>query len=177
MSSLFSHIFISVVILLMFSSRLGLDSKKIIILSPFSILPDIDIFSFHRALLHNIFIPFIPFLIFLIKSRRDIYGIICFFLLSHIILDMFDGGIYLLYPFYYKIFFVHIEIIFRNNDIIPIMDYGISNKIMSGATEPMISSENVGIVMLLIGIVMFLIISTMLHYIYEAKKKYRSRHD
>lgn len=166
MSSLFSHIFISFAILFMFSSRLGLDVKKIIILSPFSIFPDIDIFFFHRALLHNIFIPFIPFLAFVfIKNRRDVYGIICFYLMSHIMLDIFNGGVSLLYPFYDNVFFTHVEIVFHHNGIIPKMDYGISNTIMNnGVTEPMISSENIGTAILLI-------ISAFVQSIYWTKQK------
>jgi hypothetical protein len=78
---------------------------------------------------------------------------------------MFNGGISLLYPFYDKIFFAHIEIAFHHNGIIPIVDYGISNTIMNnGVAEPMISSENIGIAILLI-------ISALIHNIYDAKKK------
>ena len=168
MSSLFSHMFISFAILFMFSSRLGLDVKKIIILSPFSIFPDIDIFFFHRALLHNVFIPFMLFLAFVfIRNRRDVYGIICFYLISHIVLDIFNGGVSLLYPFYDNVFFTHVEIVFHHNGIIPKMDYGISDTIMNnGVTEPMISSENIGIAILLM-------ISILINKIYN-QKKYRN---
>jgi len=169
MSSLFSHIFISVTILLIFSNRLGIDPKKIIILCPVSILPDIDIFFFHRAWLHNIFVPLIPFLLFVfMKNRRDVYGIMCFYLMSHVILDIFDGGVYLLYPFYYKLFYMQVELMFRHDVIIPIIDYGISNKIMNnGVAEPMISSENIGIAILLT-------ISVLINKIYGINKKCRS---
>ena len=166
MSSLFSHIFIPIVILLILSNRLKLDPRKIVLLSPFGILPDADIFLFHRASLHNIFILFIPLLAFIfIKNRRDIFGIICFYLMSHIILDIFNGGIYILYPFYEKVFFIHTEIIFNYNNIIPIIDYGIGNDIMNnGISEPMISSENIGISILLI-------ISALIQNRYNARKK------
>lgn len=151
MSSLFNHIFIPLAILFIFSNRLKLDPKKIIILSFFGILPDMDIFLFHRASFHNIFVLLIPLLIFIIiKNRRDISGIICFYMISHVILDAFNGGAFLLYPFYHKVFFVNIEVIFNHGSITHILDYGISRRIVSnGIDEPMISSENIGVAILL----------------------------
>lgn len=162
MSSLFSHIFVSVVILLLFSEKLKLNSKEIIALSFFAVFPDIDFIFFlikastislHRVLFHNIFILFLPITCFIfIKSKRRIFGIICFYLASHLILDLFTGGIFLFYPVYSNIFFAHVEL---KGSFIPVLEYGVSNKIMNnGIGEPAISSENIAVSILLIAIVL-----------------------
>lgn len=161
MSSLFSHIFISSSILFIFSNKLKLNPKNIVILSIFSILPDTDMFFFHRATFHNIFILVIPLLIFIfMKNGKEMSGLICFYLGSHLILDIFDGGIYLLYPFYNKIIFVWIEILFSTNGPVPIVNYGMSNDIVNMIMkgEPIISSENIGITVLLAIVVLILTI-------------------
>lgn len=150
MSSLFNHIFIPISILLIFSKRLKIDPKNVILLSFFGILPDADITLFHRATLHNIFILIVPILIFIFnKDIREVSGIICFYLGSHLLLDIFDGGIFLLYPFYNNVFYSVIELIFNNGII---FNVGISKYIINMKTigEPMISSENVGVATLLI---------------------------
>jgi hypothetical protein len=86
-----------------------------------------------------------------IKDRKikEVAGIICFYLGSHLILDIFDGGIFLLYPFYNKVFYSVIELIFNGGII---FNVGISNHLLDMRTvgEPMISSENVGVAVLLI---------------------------
>jgi hypothetical protein len=45
MPSLFSHVFIAVSILLIFSKELKLDPRKILILSFFAVLPDASTYS------------------------------------------------------------------------------------------------------------------------------------
>ncbi len=170
MSSLFSHIFIPLAILFIFSDKLKLDRGKIVALSVFGILPDADIFLFHRASFHNIFILTIPFLVFIfIKYRRDISGMISFYLASHLILDIFDGGVFLLYPFYRRVFFASIEVWFSHKHVMPIIDYGISWHIMNnGISEPMISSENIGIAVLL---TIFILLSIAGIYLHKIKRK------
>lgn len=161
MSSLFNHIFIPITILLIFSKRLKIDQKNIILLSFFGILPDADIFLFHRATFHNIFILIIPILIFIfVKDMREASGIICFYLGSHLLLDIFDGGIFLLYPFYSKVFYSVIELTFNNGIM---FNVGISKGIINMKTigEPMISSENVGVATLLIITLLISIIIKM----------------
>jgi hypothetical protein len=150
MSSLFNHLFIPITILLIFSKRLKIDPRNIILFSFFGILPDADIFLFHRATLHNIFILVIPILIFIfIKDAREISGIICFYLGSHLLLDIFDGGIFLLYPFYKNVFYCVVELIFKDGMI---FNMGIGDRIINIKTigEPMISSENIGVAVLLV---------------------------
>jgi len=153
MSSLFSHVFISIAILLIFSKELKLAPRNILVLSFFAVLPDADaIFLPHRALLHNVLIILIPLLFyFLVKSKREVFGIIFFFLASHLLLDFFDGGIFLLFPFYDKVVFGHVELLFNTETIKPVLDFGISDHIINnGPGEPMISSENIGTALLVI---------------------------
>lgn len=161
MSSLFNHIFIPLAILLLFSKRLNLDTRKVTALVFFAILPDADtIFLPHRAALHSIFILFIPVLLFvLIRSKRDIFGIVSFYLASHLVLDLFNGGIFLLYPVYNNVFFASVELLFNRNEFIPVMNYGISKDILNmGRGEPVISSENIGISLFLLFFVLISVI-------------------
>ncbi|MFZ3169267.1 MAG: metal-dependent hydrolase [Candidatus Methanoperedens sp.] len=153
------HIFIPVAILLLFSKKLNLNPREVIALSFFAVLPDIDGIFFgsnniplHRVLFHNIFIVIIPLLFFMFtKSKQEVFGIICFYLTSHLILDLFTGGIFLFYPVYNNVFFAHVELLLSHSSFIPVLEYGISNKIMNnGIGEPAISSENVAFVILLI---------------------------
>jgi hypothetical protein len=121
-------------------------------------LPDIDILTDHRASFHNIFILVIPILIFVFIRDIKIAGIISFYLISHLVLDIFNGGIFLLYPFYDGVFFSRIDMWFSNSGVTTTLDYGISKNIMSTKGEPMISSENIGTAILLI---IFILVSTI----------------
>lgn len=161
MSSLFSHIFIPVVILLLFSEKFKLNSKEVFVLSFFAVLPDADTIFFmfklshvslHRALFHNAFLLIIPILLFIfMKNRRSVSGIICFYLASHLILDLFTGGIFLFYPVYNNVYFASAELLFNDSGFKPALEYGISEKIMNmGIGEPAISSENIAVAVLLI---------------------------
>jgi hypothetical protein len=155
MSTLFNHVFIPLAILLIFSKELKLDPRKILFLSFFAMLPDADaIFLPHRAVHHNVLVVVFPLLLFiLMKSKREVLGIIFFFLASHLLLDLFDGGIFLFYPFYDSVFYAHVELLFTMETIKPVIDYGISYRIMNnGRGEPMISSENIGTAVLLLAI-------------------------
>ncbi len=156
MSSLFNHIFIPFVILFIFADKLKLDLKKIAIFSFFGIFLDFDIFLFHRASFHNIFILIIPLLAFIFMKDKETPGIIFFYLASALILDIFDGGVYLFYPFYDNVFFARTEIWFHHG-FMPVLDYGISKNIMNnGRNEPMISSENFAVSVILL---VFILIS------------------
>lgn len=170
MSSLFSHIFIPLAILWIFSDKLKLDPKKILILGFFGILPDADAYIFlHRASFHSIFILIIPILVFILIKDIKISGIVGFYLVAHIILDIFNGGVFLLYPFYEDVFFSRVEVWFNGGDITPLLFYGISNKIVPmGRGEAMISSENIGTIILLAIIILSYIINNQL-------EKYRKK--
>ena len=152
MSTPFNHAFIPVALLLLFSKDVNLDRKKILFLSFFAVLPDADaLFLPHRAVFHNFIVVFAALLFFITaKEKKDVYGIIFFFLFSHILLDLFDGGIFIFYPVYDIVLYSYIELQFPFDKIEYVMDYGISNGIMdNGKGQPMISSENIAVVFLL----------------------------
>lgn len=82
------------ILLLEFSSSIG------------AMLPDLDIKFGHRTLLHNIFVPLFTF-ISLTFTLKQFFGTPNFFIisvsyligfLSHILLDLFTGGVSLFYP-------------------------------------------------------------------------------
>lgn len=152
MSSLFNHVFIPLFILLAFSDRLGLNPKKVFALVFFAILPDADvIFLPHRAAFHNMFVLIIPFLLFiLISNRRETSGIICLYLASHLTLDLFNGGISLIYPLSSDVFFIDVEFRFDLQSFTHVLDFGIRETVVnSGKGEPLVSSENMGIAVFL----------------------------
>lgn len=150
MSSLFSHVFIPLVILFMFSRSFKIDPRTIIVLSIFGAFPDADIVLFHRATFHNIFILMIPAMAFILLRRKEAL-IIGFCILSHLILDIFNGGIYLLYPLSQNVFFSRMEIFINEHNVGYIFDYGIHNRIANiRGKESLVSSENVAITILII---------------------------
>ncbi len=161
MSSLFTHIFIPVLILILFSKKLGIDPKEALALSLFAALPDADhVFLLNRATLHNVFLILVPLLLFvLVKRRRNVSGIICFYLASHLILDLFNGGLYLLYPVYNKVFFANAELLFNRGSFMSVLDLGISDKIVARSKiinmtkwGTVVSSEDVGIAILFVAV-------------------------
>ncbi|HEY6586559.1 MAG TPA: hypothetical protein VIY97_05230 [Candidatus Methanoperedens sp.] len=106
------------------------DYKYILLLLPLAVLPDIDTFATeHRALLHNIFIPAILFFIGLsIKKMRGIFFIAAVYFASHVILDMFDGGVVLFYPVYNQMAFIDASLeMSKTNQLLWTFDYGFSS--------------------------------------------------
>lgn len=106
------------------------DHKYILLLLPLAILPDFDSFvTEHRALLHNIFIPAILFFFGLsIKKTRTIFFIAAVYFASHVVLDMFGGGVVLFYPVYNEMAFINISLeISRTNELLWTFDYGLSS--------------------------------------------------
>ena len=86
------------------------DSRIVVPLSIFAILPDFDsLLGPHRMVLHNLFvivgIPLALILIARVKKPSLVppFAIIMFYLVSHIMLDM--SGVALLYPFSENAFF------------------------------------------------------------------------
>lgn len=163
MSYIFSHIFIPLAVLFIFSGKLNLDKRNIIILGFFGVLPDLDVIFFHRMTFHNIlFVTIIPILIFIFIRNKEIAGIIFFYLLSHLILDTFNGGTATLYPFYDGIYFINVEIIssFDINSIEYILNYGIKGDFVNyvskaGKGYGIVSSENFGIIILVLIIILW----------------------
>lgn len=169
MSYIFSHIFIPIVILLIFSDKLKLDKKNIVLLSFVGILPDLDVIFFHRMSFHNIFV-ILPILFIMLAMKKDsIAGIVGFYFISHLVLDLFNGGIAALYPFYDGIFFINAEIrsSYNIDNMMYTLNYGIkydfiSNIAKSGDGYGIISSENFGIIVLLIIIILAVFIKDKL---------------
>lgn len=89
------------------------DWKYVFLLLPLAVVPDMDsLVSQHRALLHNMFIPLILlFLGWKIQKYRTILVISAVYLASHVVLDMFGGGVVLFYPFYDRMAFVNTSLL------------------------------------------------------------------
>jgi len=105
------------------------DHKYILLLLPFAVFPDIDTFvTEHRALLHNIFIPLVLVLIGIsLKKMRTIFFITAFYFASHVILDLFGGGVVLFYPFYSEMAFIDASLeLSKTNELLWTFDYGFS---------------------------------------------------
>lgn len=84
------------------------NDRNIIKYVPFALLPDLDTFSgMHRALLHNVFIIVaISLMIYFITKNEKVTKVIFIFMISHIILDVFNGGASVFFPIYDKIFLI-----------------------------------------------------------------------
>ena len=115
----------------------------------------------------------IPLLFLIFTKKREIGFIVSFYLLSHLILDIFNGGISVLYPFYNGIFFINAEIMssFNVDGLMYILNYGIkgdfvNNVIKAGNGYGIVSSENVGIAILL----MIMILISFIKSRYEHKE-------
>ncbi len=103
------------------------DKKYILLLLPLSVVPDLDtLVTQHRALLHNIFIPLIMLLAgLIIREKRTVFISASVYLLSHIILDMFGGGVVLFYPFYDGMAFADASLqMSKAHELIWKFDYG-----------------------------------------------------
>jgi len=156
MSSSLNHAFIPVVILMLFATKLNIKPKYILFLSIFAVLPDIDMLIVHRATFHNIFTLLIPLLGYVIINRQ-IFGIISFFILSHLILDIYSGGIHLFYPISNKVLYAWTEIRYGEPNV---FNYGFSTDTLEIIKhgESIISSENVAVMLLLLMIISLIIL-------------------
>jgi membrane-bound metal-dependent hydrolase YbcI (DUF457 family) len=103
----FVHIIVAVSLLWLFCAKKY--RNYVLLLFPLAVLPDLDHFlpPFHRLLLHNIFI-LVPTISLALYARfrtknavwYNVALIASFFLLSHLLLDLFTGtGVPLFYPF------------------------------------------------------------------------------
>lgn len=151
MSSLLTHIFIPLFILLIFSEEFKLSKKIILFLCFFAILPDLDIFLFHRATLHNIFVLLVPLCIYILWKSVEFIYISSFYIFSHIILDLFNQGVYIFYPFYNKVIYLIVGVSYNNDIILPIHKFIIETDLSTEFIErPMISAENIVTIILII---------------------------
>ncbi len=121
------HLIVPLLALLIVSRKE--DWKYILLLLPLAVVPDLDTFlTQHRALLHNMFIP-VVFLILGWKLReyRTVFIISGVYFASHVVLDMFGGGVVLFYPFYDRMAFVNASLgIEQPINIIWTFEYGFS---------------------------------------------------
>lgn len=104
----------------------ALDRRKVWILWPLTLAPDLDyFFGFHRATLGNVFI-LLPFLLVLAWSLRpkardwnrvEWMGIAIVYLGTHLLMDTFTGGTVLFYPFtdYTYCFVAAIDVVTATN--------------------------------------------------------------
>ncbi len=133
MPDLLLHLIVPLAALLLFY-----DSRYrtyILLLSPLAILPDVDHLwsgEFARAWLHNIFIVVPPVLvgIYAYKTRQEkLYNfalIAAVYLCSHILLDMFQGGVSLVYPIANYSYAVTCDLLMRNHTITPDIAFTVS---------------------------------------------------
>jgi small basic protein len=119
------HLIVPLLALLVVSRKE--DHKYIILLLPLAVVPDLDTFlTQHRALLHNMFIPVVFFILgWKLREYRTVLIICAVYFASHVVLDMFGGGVVLFYPFYDRMAFVNASLsIEQPINIIWTFDYG-----------------------------------------------------
>ncbi len=119
------HLIVPLLALLIVSRKE--DWKYVLLLLPLAVVPDIDTFAAqHRAILHNIFIPVILLLFaWRLREYRNVLIISAVYFASHVILDMFGGGVVLFYPFYDRMAFVDASLMIDpSNSLRWTFDYG-----------------------------------------------------
>ena len=119
------HLIVPLLALIILCRKEG--HKYILLLLPLAVLPDIDTYAAqHRALLHNIFIPALLLFIGLsIKKMKAAFLIAGVYFASHVILDMFGGGVLLFYPVYNEMAFIDASLeMSEKNQLLWTLDYG-----------------------------------------------------
>ncbi len=109
---LFAHITIPLLILL----ALRVETRKVLLMLPFAVILDLDVFfGYHRLLFHNLFVAFLlplAWCIFIYKYKREWFEyswIAFFFIFSHLLLDLTEG-IALFYPMFSTFYSVEISV-------------------------------------------------------------------
>ncbi len=105
--------------------------RYVLWLSPFALFPDLDFGELHRELLHNIFAAFaVAFLMWMILKRQNkVFYIVLIYIMSHIILDIFSGGVAVFYPIYTKSLYINTAVGFDiHKHLLYVFDYGILPK-------------------------------------------------
>lgn len=169
MPDLIIHILIPLTALLLFYDKRY--RSYVILLAPLAIFPDIDhviTASLHRALFHNVFIlaPMIVLALFFYKTRNrgdqndkgnrlnNIAIIATFYLLSHLILDSFNGGVSLFYPFSTRAYPFVFDLIYRGGALTPAVGVDIK--------EPFAFEE--GVTSLGMGILVTFVVGALFSY-------------
>lgn len=141
----FAHIAIPLLILL----ALRVDTRKVLLMLPFSVVMDLDyLFMMGRQLFHNIFVGIlIPLIVIIYLDKKHPkyreYGFIAFFfLLSHMILDLGEG-IALLYPLVTDFYYFEMELFFQFIGPIPIPDISLDMGVIL-AEDTVAAGEEIG---------------------------------
>jgi len=141
----FAHIAIPLLILL----ALRVDTRKVLLMLPFSVVMDLDyLFMMGRQLFHNIFVGIlIPLIVMIYIDKKHPkyreYGFIAFFfLLSHMILDLGEG-IALLYPIVTDFYYFEMELFFQFIGPIPIPDISLDMGVIL-AEDTVAAGEEIG---------------------------------
>ena len=142
----FAQITIPVLILL----ALRVDTRKILLMLPFTFLIDLDVFfaGTHRLLFHNIFVAgLLPlaFVFYVKEYYREYFEyawIAFFFIISSLILDI-GQGVALIYPISTDFYYLEAEILFKFWGPIPIPDL-IFNFGTWAAEHTAVVSQNMG---------------------------------
>ena len=160
MPDLLLHLIVPLVALLLFYDRRC--RTYILLLSPLAILPDIDHLGsgdFARMWLHNIFVLLPPLFVgaYAYKTgQKKAYSIALIavpYLGSHMLLDMFQGGISLFYPVIGYNYAVACELLMRNQDITPNIAFTASMPSRNtGLKQDVISSVTVAIAVVFVFI-------------------------
>ena len=121
----------SVIPLLFMLAMPWLDRRRVLLAWPITHLPDIDyLLPPHRALAHNLFIvlPFVAVGLWAWRNARPTLAqwmlIASVYLLSHIVMDVFAGGVTLLYPLsvHTTCYYAEIKVVTATNT--PYLDAG-----------------------------------------------------
>ena len=142
----FAQITIPIIILL----ALRVDTRKILLMFPFTFLIDLDVFfaGTHRLLFHNIFVAVLlplAFLMYIKKYQRkytEYAWIAIFFLISSLILDL-NQGVAFFYPLTTDFFYLQAELLFRFWGPLPIPDISLNFGAWA-AEQTAVVRENLG---------------------------------
>ena len=132
--------------------------KYALVLLPVAVFSDSDVlFNQHRGLFHNVFIPIAILLIaYIWKQNRTILLIIAFYTSSHLLLDIFNGGIAPFYPFDNHIAFINIflQLASSTHEILFKLSYGFNENFLSMTSYKgnyeIIDSPSLGSIFLLV---------------------------
>lgn len=117
--------------LLLLAFRLA-PPRVVLWMLPFTWLPDLDyVIGVHRATTSNLMI-LVPFVVAWYGWRKTrptwapYAGVAAFYIASHLVMDLFAGGIVPFWPFWNETFFFHFEVIVNTdtNQPVPISDVG-----------------------------------------------------
>lgn len=113
--------------------------KYVLLMLPLAVFPDFDLYFDHRGLLHNLFIPLSIVGVYSMgwfEKYERVILIGLFYISSHIFLDIFNGGVSILYPVYDKLFFVNFDMFISNvKEITWVFDWGFKKRFVDWTVE------------------------------------------